>query len=442
MEIAFEYVPRKAFDPFHERTRRFSCLVCHRRAGKTVACINDLIARALYTKKKNARYAYVAPFYRQAKDVAWEYLKQYAGSAAVKIRESQLRIELINGSWITLYGADNPDALRGLYFDGVILDEAGDMRPGLWSEVILPALTDRRGWAVFIGTPKGKNYFYDLWKQSQESDSWFSMMLKASESGILSAEDLAEVRATQSDDAVYLQEFECDFEASIKGAYYNDLFVQYDIEATVPYDPAYKVNVAGDLGRSDSTALWFWQDIPYEKGPQVIDFYENHGKDLDHYFDLFESKPYEYGTFWLPHDAKAKTLSTKKSTVEQFLDWVDDRWRVQVVPRLSVQHGIDATKKMLKVCSIDEVLCFEGIKALRHYKRRYNEILKAYSDTPLHDWASNPADGFRYLSLVCDTEELYEQEKPNIPIIRPPEYKLDELWEQRENGWREDIIRI
>ncbi len=183
MEIRFDYEPRDQFLAFHQREHRFACLVCHRRAGKTVACVNDLIAKALYTPKKSARYAYVAPFYRQAKDVAWQYLKEFGGGAIAKIRESQLRVELINGSWITLYGADNPDALRGLYLDGVILDEAGDMRPSLWSDVILPTLTDRRGWAVFIGTPKGKNHFWEVYDRSTSDPGWFSMVLKASESG-------------------------------------------------------------------------------------------------------------------------------------------------------------------------------------------------------------------------------------------------------------------
>ena len=131
-EIELAYEPREQFLPLHSRQQRWACLVVHRRGGKTVATINEMIARASYTNKKNARYAYIAPFYRQAKDVAWVYLKEFGGDAIVKIRESELRVELFNGSWITLYGADNPDALRGLYLDGAVLDEYGDSRPSLW----------------------------------------------------------------------------------------------------------------------------------------------------------------------------------------------------------------------------------------------------------------------------------------------------------------------
>lgn len=440
-EVTFDYEPREQFVPFHQRHQRFATLVCHRRAGKTVAVINDAVAKAIYTKKKNARYAYIAPFYRQAKDVAWTYLKDYAAPVTKKVRESALRVELINGSWITLYGADNPDALRGLYFDGAILDEAGDMRPALWSEVVLPTLVDRKGWAVFIGTPKGKNHFYDVYKRSQEDDGWFSMMLRASESGILDPEDLAEVKALQ-DDATYRQEFECDFEAAVKGTYYADLFEQYDIVGTVRRDPIYKVNVATDLGKKDSTAFWFWQE-PENDDFQLIRAYSASGKDLEHYFDYLDSTGYEYGTIWLPHDAVAKRLGSKRSTIEQFLDWANKRFQVRIVPRLSVQHGIDAVRKVLKQCRIDEHECYEGINALRHYKRRFNDVLKVYADNPLHDWSSDYADAFRYFALVAQEREVEKADEAQ-PLVKPPEYKLEEMWEEHErfSRQRSRIIRI
>ena len=183
--VTIDYTPRPQFTEFHARSQRFSSLVCHRRAGKTVACVNDLVAKALHTRKKNARYAYIAPFYRQAKDVAWVYLKEATEGIATKTRESDLRVELPNNAWITLYGADNPDALRGLYFDGAILDEFGDCRPSLWAEVVLPTLLDRRGWAVFIGTPKGKNHFYQMNEISKKDESDVSSQ-KISKSKILS----------------------------------------------------------------------------------------------------------------------------------------------------------------------------------------------------------------------------------------------------------------
>ena len=180
-EVTLNYTPREQFIDFHHRPNRWALMVCHRRAGKTVACVNDLILRALYTTKKNARFAYVAPFRQQAKEIAWQYLKDGTDEIrSGKARESELRVKLPNEAWVTLYGADNPDALRGLYFDGLILDEFGDMKPSLLGEVILPTLTDRNGWLAIIGTSKGRNQFFTSARKAEKSSEWFYKMARAS----------------------------------------------------------------------------------------------------------------------------------------------------------------------------------------------------------------------------------------------------------------------
>lgn len=399
--IKFDYDPREAFIPLHQRKERWACMVVHRRGGKTVACVNELVLRALYTKKKNARYAYIAPFYRQAKDVAWTYLKDATKGFATHIRESALRIELPNGAWITLYGADNPDALRGLGLDGVVLDEYGDTRPSLWAQVVLPTLAGRgNSWAIFIGTPKGKNHFYDIYKRSQEESGWYSLTLKASESGILSDTELLEMKAQMAEDE-FEQEMECNFTAATRGTYYAGMIAQMEVRGrispkVVQWDKSYPVNCALDLGRTDNTAIWFWQERP--NGICFIDYYENQGLPLDHYIKHLKNLPYHYVDVWLPHDAKAKTLATKRSTIEQMLD---AGFPCKIVPRLEVQHGIDAVRKVLPKCWIDGEKCFHGVEALRAYQRTYNESLKQFSDKPLHNWASDGSDAFRYAALVC-----------------------------------------
>lgn len=398
--IKFDYDPREPFIALHQRKERWACMVVHRRGGKTVACVHELVLRALYTKKKNARYAYIAPFYRQAKDVAWVYLKEACKEFATHIRESSLRIELPNGAWITLYGADNPDALRGLYLDGVVLDEYGDARPSLWGQVVLPTLADRKGWAIFIGTPKGKNHFYQIHERSKKEDGWFSLTLKASKSGILDPEELLEMKAQMSEHE-FEQEMECNFTAAILGTYYSEMVQRLELEGRIApkiaqYDRSYPVQVACDLGRSDNTAMWFWQERP--NGVFVIDYYENQGKNLDHYIEMLKEKPYNYEAIWLPHDAKAKTLQTKRSTIEQMLD---AGFPCRIVPSMAVQHGIDAVRKVLPHCFIDAEACFHGIEALRAYRRKYNELDKQFSNVPHHDWASDGSDAFRYLALVC-----------------------------------------
>jgi len=163
-EVILPYNPRAAFMPFHLRTERWSCLVAHRRAGKTVAAINDLIKRAITEGGRGAQYAYIAPFRSQAKRVAWDYIKYYAAPITKTTNESDLMVELANGSKIMLFGSDNADAMRGMGFNGVYLDEYGDFKPSVWGNVIRPTLSDRLGWAVFGGTPKGKNQFHDIYK--------------------------------------------------------------------------------------------------------------------------------------------------------------------------------------------------------------------------------------------------------------------------------------
>jgi phage terminase large subunit len=273
--VTLEYQARPKFGHFHERAERFACIVAHRRAGKTVACVHELHRGALYCEKLRPRFAYLSPYLRQSKQFAWDYLRAaVARAVGARLHETELRADYPNGGQVRLYGADNPDALRGLYLDGVVLDEYADMDPRVWSEIIRPALADRQGWAVFIGTPKGRNAFFELWRRSQTEPGWFSLMLKASETSLIAEQELALARGELSE-AQYAQEFECSFEAAVIGAYYGALMRQAETDgrvAGVPYDPAALVWTAWDLGIRDATAIWFAQVIGREI--RIIDYYE------------------------------------------------------------------------------------------------------------------------------------------------------------------------
>ena len=199
---------------------RFVVLVCHRRWGKTVFAVMELILAAMSTGRSDFRGAYVAPFRKQAKDIAWDYFKKFAGRVpGVAFNETELTVSFPNGSKITLYGADNAEALRGLYFDYVVMDEVADMKPFVWGEIVRPALADRKGKCLFIGTPKGMNLFFELYNRgtSDGKNSWASLIFRASDTvGILpwiTEEELANARADLTD-SQYRQEFECDFNAS------------------------------------------------------------------------------------------------------------------------------------------------------------------------------------------------------------------------------------
>mgnify|MGYP003637072700 FL=1 len=146
-----EYRPREVFAPLHARKQRWAVMVAHRRAGKTVAMCVDIMVSALRCSHPKPQFAYLAPFRDQAKKVAW------------KPNESELIITIKNEaggeSRIFVGGADHPDSYRGMYFDGVVLDEVGQIRPSAWYSVLRPSLSDRLGWAIFAGTPSGKNFF-------------------------------------------------------------------------------------------------------------------------------------------------------------------------------------------------------------------------------------------------------------------------------------------
>lgn len=213
--VLINYAPRRYFTPFHDREQRFACIVAHRRAGKTTACIHDLQRAVTRVTQPRPRLGYIAPLLKQAKAVAWDILKAAATPLirhGVSINESELRIDYPNEGQIRLYGADNPDALRGIYLDACVLDEPAQIDPRLWPEVLRPALTDRQGSAIFIGTPKGRDAFYQVWRDAQKDTAgWYTIKLPASRTKIIPESELAAARAVMSP-AQYAREFECSFD--------------------------------------------------------------------------------------------------------------------------------------------------------------------------------------------------------------------------------------
>lgn len=394
--ISTGYSARKQFVPFHTRKQRWAALVAHRRAGKTVACINDLIDAALRSTKPEPRFAYIAPYFTQAKDVAWTYLKRYTAKIpGVETNESELRVDLPNKARIRLYGAENYDRLRGIYLDGVILDEPADMDPRAWSEVIRPALSDRNGWAAFIGTPKGRNDFWRIYDEATRDETWFSTMLKASQTGLLPDSELTDARKSMTEDQ-YEQEYECSFQAALLGAYFGKEINTAEVEGrvgNVNHEPKVKVHTSWDLGVDDSTAIWFCQQVGSEL--RLIDYYESSGEGIGHYAAILKSKPYEYGEHLLPHDAAVREFSTGTSRMETFASFGITG---TIVPAQSIEDGINAARMIIPRCWFDAEKCKRGLEALRSYQREFDEKLKAFKSRPRHDWASHGADAFKTLA--------------------------------------------
>jgi hypothetical protein len=417
LNIDLGYRPREQFISFHKRRQRWACLVAHRRAGKTVACVADINARALSSKKQDPRFAYVAPFYVQAKDAAWTYLKRFAMNVpGAEINESELRVDYKhNGARVRIYGADNYDRMRGGYFDGVILDEYGDMHPAAWPEVIRPMLADRKGWAVFIGTPKGRNDFWAVHERSKADQAWFEMVLRASDSGLIDEDEIEAIRAELTAEQ-FEQEMECSFDAAILGAYYGKEVVEAEANGritSVPIDPALPVHTAWDLGIGDSTAIWCFQIAP--DGIRVVDFYESYSQPLAHYVGVLSAKGYR-GKVWVPHDAKARELGTGRTRVETLMQLNCD---VALVPGHTVMDGINSARVSFPRFYFDAINCKQGIEALRQYRAEFDEKVKAFKNTPRHDWTSHAADAFRYMTMA------WKHLQPAKPIEKPKHHVFE-----------------
>jgi hypothetical protein len=372
-------------------------LVCHRRAGKTVALVNDLIIGALECALESPQLAYIAPSYQQAKRIAWEYLKKYAAPVLAQVHEAELRVTLKNGARIFLLGAERADSLRGIYLDGAVLDEFAQIRPSAWTQIIRPALSDRRGWAVFSGTPMGKNAFYDLHRQARETPAeWFHMVLTADRSGIIPPDEMAALKR-QMDPADFEQEMLCSFEAALKGAIYGTEMDRAEQEGRIrehDLDPALPLDVVCDLGYTDDTVLCFFQQAP--DGILIHEVYSNNEQEWDHYLDEMEAR--NVRDVYLPHDARAKNLQTGRSIVEQTLR---RGYRPRIVPDHKLRDGIAATRKLLPFTYWNLPLCSGAVEAMKSYRRGWDDVNGCYRETPVHDWSSHIADTIRYLGVVC-----------------------------------------
>ena len=416
----------KARQPFIDMVAgnvpRFYVAVCHRRAGKTFASLQRLINAALSAERKHSRYGFVAPLRTQAKAIGWDYVKRFSRQACKPlepaINEAELRIDFPNSSRIQLAGADNPDAIRGGYYDGCVLDEYAQMDPRTWTEVIRPMLMDRHGWGQFIGTPRGRNAFFRLWRDAQDQEDWGRLMLKASESGIISELEIAAARRAMSPEE-FLQEMECSFTSASKGHYYGALMEQLEARGQitrVPYDPSLPCVTTWDLGMRDATAIWILQPAP-GGAINAIDYIEGSGVGLDWYAEELRSKGYRYTQHVAPADIMVKELGTGRSRFE-----VAQKLGIffTVCNQHRVEDGINAVRMLLPRMWIDREKCERGIEALQLYRQEWDSKLQSFRKAPLHDWTSHAADALRYGAMTPFEVSYDDWDEPtaiNIGVI-------------------------
>jgi len=413
-KIQIPYTPRKLQKEIHINLKRFNVLVCHRRFGKTVLAVNELIKTALTLDLPRPRCFYMAPTFASAKRIAWDFLKHYTSVIPdIEYHETELRADFPNGARIQLLSCERPENIRGIYIDQIVLDEYQNFPPNMFAEIIRPATSDRGGKVIFQGTPNGfSSPLFEMYQLSQQEESWFGKIFKASETGIIEAEELKEAKRIMPPE-VYEAEYECSFEAQAIGSIYSASLSKCDDEGRVskiPYDSAYKVSTFWDLGMQDKTAIWFVQQVG--TAVHLIDYFEDSGESLEYYATVLQDKGYLYDTHYFPHDAKVRELGTGKSRFEvaQSLGMP-----VSIVPKLSVQDGINQVRMTLGRCWFDYEKTKQGLDALRQYRWATNEKGES-KNRPEHNWTSHSADAFRYMCVGLN-ESKHWSSKINYPQL-------------------------
>lgn len=398
---------------------RFACVVMHRRAGKTAGALSELVEGALGAKRPASRFGYLAPSYQQAKRIAWDSewgIKRFtAPIPGMGYHETELRVDFPNGSRIQLGGAENIDAWRGVYWDGVVIDEPAQIDKRFWPEIIRPALSDRGGWALFIGTPQGEDYFYDLFSNARagQDPEWSALLYRWNDTNILPASEIDSARRNMSEEA-FAREYECSFTAGVEGAYYARLMDEVDRQGrvmNVRYDPRYPVRTAWDLGYGDATAIWMAQTVGNEV--RLLRYIQDRGQPLRFYHEQLAKTGYSIIQDILPHDAGAHELGTGQSREETLRSLGRNP---RVLPIVKKDDQIEAVRNLIPRCVFDAEGTALGRKALRHYRvdtnRRTGE-----GRLPLHDQWSHGADAFAQLAVGLRYASLVKKPR-RVPDVR------------------------
>jgi len=359
-------------------------------------------------------YYYFYPYLNQARSAIWDgldkdgmrFIDHFPKYLIKKKNEGEMKIEAVNDSIFRLVGADNFDGKIGTNPVGMVFSEYSLMSPSIWS-FFRPILAENGGWAIFNYTPRGENHAYDLYQLAQNDPEWYCDLITADDTNILSRETLErerrEIIRLHGDDALFRQEYYCDFTAPIAGAYYAEniqLAYKEGRVGRIIVEPRYPVDTFWDLGVNDTTAIWFIQRVGAEV--RIIDFYEQSGQGLPHYAKVLQEKGYVYGEHWAPHDIKVREWGgAGKRRIDTAATLGID---FNVVPDLGINDGIDAARAMFGKCWFEKDKCKDGINALKSYHKQYDEDRKCYLNKPYHDWSSNAADAFRYMALGLDFE--------------------------------------
>lgn len=412
-----------------ERGGRHAEALWHRRAGKDEILLHW---GCVASHQRPATYWHMLPMASQARKAIWEAINPHTGKRRIDeafphelretTRENEMLIKLKVGSTWQVVGSDNFNSLVGSPPAGVVCSEWALANPAARA-YLRPILAENKGWQAYITTPRGKNHAYQTFQAASADPNTFAEKLTVYDTGALSPEDIERERKAYIDDygldagdALFRQEYLCDWDAAILGAFYGHEMraaLEQGRIGEVGYDESLKVHTAWDLGWSDDTAIWFFQ---VHRGEiRLIDYHAVSGADIATIAGTLHAKPYAYGDHFLPHDARPATLASGgRSIAEQlFAQGI----RGKIVPNLSIQDGIQAARAILGRCYFDEVNCDRGIESLRQYHREYDTDHKMFKDKAVHDWSSHGADAFRMLAVAW--REMAPAEEPAKPRFFP-----------------------
>lgn len=406
--------------------------IWHRRAGKDDVCLHLAACAAV---QRPGNYWHMLPEAKQARKAIWSAVNPHTGKRRVdeafpkelrkRVNDQEMFIELINGATWQVVGSDNYDSLVGAPPVGIVFSEWALADPMAWA-YLRPILLENDGWALFITTPRGRNHGYTFYAGARDDPAWFAEKLTAHDTDVFTKEQLQQeaieyVRQYGPDDgeARYRQEYLCDWEAAIPGAFYAkqmEALERHGQVTHVPVEPSVPVNTAWDIGMTDDTAIWFFQVVGQEI--RIVDYYQSHGHPVEHYARIVHERGYTYGDHWAPHDAVPKSFASGRSVVEHA---ADHGIKMRIVSRHSVEDGIEAVRKILPFCWFDKDACSLGIEAMREYRREWDEKHKVFKKQPLHNWASHPADAFRYMAMGYRANRP-EKPAPKVDWHRQPSF--------------------
>lgn len=435
VEVPYHFDPRsyqsELFEKFEEGIRRFF-VVWHRRAGKDKCCINFTITRAL---ERVGSYFYMLPTYAQAKKIIWDgvdaegfpFLSHIPEELVVHKNRTELRVELVNGSAIQLLGSDNIDSIVGVNPVGVVFSEYSLQDPRAY-DLYRPILNENSGWALFNGTPRGKNHFYKLYEKIKDDPNWYTSVLTVSDTRrdapgeslgpVVTPEMIEQDKREGMDDDLVQQEYYVNFSGVQTGAYYGRLVELAETEgriSDVPWNPRLPVFTAWDLGVADAMVVIYAQ----LDGARVniIDFVEQSGEGLAYFAKAVLRKNYVYSNHYAPHDIAARELTSGKSRLELARDLGLD---FRIAPNLPVQEGIDSLRSLFPRLWIDRTRCARLVSCLTSYHKLWDPRHEQYGKTPVHDWSSHAADAARYLSLVYDLEYQHRNVETTSTGLKEP----------------------